>query len=108
MLLCSTVKPFRVSLVEPVAYLSDSYDGEAMYQFGAFGAGTISAWRLAADNAYTFSSARWHPRLRFAVDVASGDRDPANPNLQTFNALFQSGTYSGRAQLLGPANAIRL
>jgi len=79
-----------------------------MYQFGAFGAGTISAWRLAADNAYTFSSARWHPRLRFAVDVASGDRDPANPNLQTFNALFQSGTYSGRAQLLGPYNSIRL
>ena len=25
MLLCSTVKPLRVSLVEPVAYLKDSY-----------------------------------------------------------------------------------
>ena len=25
MLLCSTVKPLRVSLVEPVAYLRDSY-----------------------------------------------------------------------------------
>ena len=26
MLLCSTVKPLRVSLVEPVAYLKDSYE----------------------------------------------------------------------------------
>ena len=85
-----------------------SYDTEAMYQFGEFGSGTINAWRVAADNAYTFSSVRWHPRLGLAVDAASGDRDPANPDLQTFNAMFQSGTYSGRAQILGPDNAIRL
>jgi len=85
-----------------------SYDGEAIYQFGTFGSGTISAWRLAADNAYTLSTVRWRPRLGFAADVASGDRDPANADLQTFNALFQSGNYSGRAQILGPANTIRL
>jgi hypothetical protein len=85
-----------------------TYDTEVMYQFGEFGSGTINAWRVAADNAYTFSSVRWHPRIGFAADVASGDRDPANPDLQTFNALFQSGTYSGRAQILGPNDAIRL
>jgi len=85
-----------------------SYDTEGMYQFGEFGTGTINAWRVAADNAYTITSALWHPRLGLATDVASGDRDPANPDLQTFNALFQSGTYSGRAQILGPSNAIRL
>jgi hypothetical protein len=79
-----------------------------MYQFGAFGPGTISAWRAAADNAYTIVSARWRPRLGFAADIASGDHNPANPDLETFNALFQSGTYSGRAQILGPNNAIRL
>ena len=33
-----------------------SYDTEAMYQFGEFGSGTINAWRVAADNAYTFST----------------------------------------------------
>jgi hypothetical protein len=46
--------------------------------------------------------------LGLAVDAASGDHDPTNPNLQTFNAFFQSGTYSGKAQILGPANTIRL
>jgi Alginate export len=85
-----------------------SYDDEVMYQFGQFGSGSIDAWRAAADHAYTFSTARWHPRLALAADIASGDHTPAIPNLQTFNALFQSGTYSGRAGILGPDNAIRL
>jgi hypothetical protein len=85
-----------------------SYDSEAMYQFGTFGAGTINAWRTATDLGYTLSPALWHPKIGLAADIASGDRDPADPDLQTFNALFQSGTYSGRAQILGPNNAIRL
>jgi hypothetical protein len=79
-----------------------------MYQFGSFGVGTINAWRVAADNWYSFSSVRWRPRIGLATDFASGDKSPANPDLQTFNSLFQSGTYSGRANVLGPDNAIRL
>jgi len=85
-----------------------SFDAEGIYQFGNFGGGTITAWRLADDSAYTFSSIRFRPRVAVATDIASGDRDPRDPHLQTFNALFQSGTYSGRAQILGPNNAIRL
>jgi len=80
------------------------YDTEAMYQFGRFGAGDIRAWRAVANASRTWSSLRWDG----IVDVASGDKDRSNPDLQTFNALFQSGTYSGRAQLLGPNNSIRL
>jgi len=84
------------------------YDAEAIYQFGDFGPAKIAAWRVAADNTYIFSSVRWRPKLGLETDVASGDRDPHNADLQTFDALFQSGTYSGRAQILGPNNAIRL
>jgi len=85
-----------------------AYDAEAMYQFGSFGVGTINAWRVAADNWYSFSSVRWRPRIGLATDFASGDKNPTNPDLQTFNSLFQGGTYSGRANVLGPDNAIRL
>lgn len=85
-----------------------SYDTEAMYQFGKFGSGTINAWRAAADIGRVFLSLPFHPRPGLAADIASGDHNPADPDLQTFNALFQSGTYSGRAQILGPNNAIRL
>lgn len=85
-----------------------SYDAEAMYQFGEFNSTTITAWRVAADSAYTFSTLRWHPRIGLAADVASGDRNSGNPDLQTFYAMFQSGSYSGRAQILGPSNTVRL
>jgi Alginate export len=85
-----------------------NYDAEGISQFGTFGRGEIRAFRAATDTSYGFASARWQPRLGFAADVASGDRDASHPNLQTFNALFQSGTYSGKAQILGPANTIRI
>jgi len=85
-----------------------NYDVEAMLQFGTFGNAGIHAFRIASDTSYFFRGVTWHPRLSFAVDVASGDHDSNRSTLQTFNALFQSGTYSGRAQILGPANTIRL
>ena len=59
------------------------------------------------EGSHLLADAVWSPRLGLVLDVASGDKNPADPNLQTFNALFQSGTYSGRAQLLGPSNSIR-
>jgi hypothetical protein len=85
-----------------------NYDAEGIFQFGTFGRGDIRAFRAASDMSYGFASVRWQPRLGFAADVASGDRHPSDPNLQTFNALFQSGTYSGKAQILGPSNTIRI
>jgi hypothetical protein len=85
-----------------------NYDVEGIFQFGSFGNGDIRAWRIASDTSYELASLQWQPRFGFAADLASGGRDLSNSNLQTFNALFQSGTYSGRAQILGPANTIRI
>jgi hypothetical protein len=84
-----------------------SYDFEGMYQFGRFGAGNIRAWRVVAEASRGFAG-RWNPRVKIDFDVASGDRNRLSPNLGTFNSFFQSGEYSGRAQLLGPSNSIRL
>jgi hypothetical protein len=84
-----------------------SYDFEGMYQFGRFGAGYIRAWRVVAEGSRGFAG-RWNPRVKIDFDVASGDRNRLSPNLGTFNSFFQSGEYSGRAQLLGPSNSIRL
>ncbi len=83
------------------------YDGEVIGQLGKFGESTIRAWRAATEVSYTFS-VRYSPQLGLKADIASGDRNPDDPDLQTFNALFQSGEYSGRAGILGPANAIEL
>jgi hypothetical protein len=84
-----------------------AYDAEAIFQAGHFGSGDIRAWRLVIEGSHLLADAVWSPRLGLVLDAASGDKNRADPNLQTFNALFQSGTYSGRAQLLGPSNSIR-
>jgi len=84
-----------------------AYDFEGMYQFGRFGAGNIRAWRGVAEASRGFVG-RWNPRVKIDFDVASGDGNRSSPNLGTFNSFFQSGEYSGRAQLLGPSNSIRL
>jgi hypothetical protein len=84
-----------------------AYDAEAMFQAGRFGSGDIRASRFVIEGSHLVADAGWSPRLGLVLDVASGDKNPADPNLQTFNAMFQSGTYSGRAQLLGPSNSIR-
>src|SRR5260370_6315783 len=84
-----------------------AYDAEAMFQAGRFGSGDIRAWRAGIEGSHLLADAVWSPRLGLVLDAASGDKNAADPNLQTFKAMFQSGMYSGRAPLLGPSNSIR-
>ncbi|KAF0221060.1 MAG: hypothetical protein FD174_773 [Geobacteraceae bacterium] len=80
------------------------YNFEFVYQWGSFGNGDIRAWTAASDTGYTLSSLPLRPRFGLRADIASGDEDPANPDLQTFNALFPRGAYFSEAGLIGPAN----
>jgi hypothetical protein len=82
------------------------YNFEFIYQWGRVGNGDIRAWTAASDTGYTFSSLPFHPRLGLRANVTSGDRDPKNPNLQTFNPLFPKGSYFSEDNLVGPANHI--
>ncbi|HLO26848.1 MAG TPA: alginate export family protein, partial [Geobacteraceae bacterium] len=78
------------------------------YQWGSFGNGAIRAWTVASDTGYTFVSLPLRPRVGLRADIASGDEDPANPDLQTFNPLFPKGAYFSEAGLIGPANFMDL
>src|SRR5260370_14916732 len=84
-----------------------AYDAEAMLQAGRFGSGDIRAWRFVIEGSHLLADAAWSPRLGLVLDVASGDQNPAGPNLETFNAPFQSGTHSRPPQLLRPSHSIR-
>ncbi len=84
------------------------YNFEFIYQWGSFGNGDIRAWTAASDTGYTFESLPLHPRLGLKADITSGDRDPNNPDLQTFNPLFPKGAYFSEDGLIGPANHIDL
>ncbi len=82
------------------------YNFEFVYQFGSFGSGDIRAWTAASDTGFTFEKAPLKPRLGLKANVTSGDDNPNNPDLQTFNPLFPRGAYFGEPALIGPANHI--
>ncbi len=84
------------------------WDGEAAFQFGKFGDGNIRAWFVGGEAGRTWKEARWSPRLAFRAHVFSGDDDPLDPDLQTFNPLFPKTTFFTQLGLFSPTNAIDL
>ena len=85
------------------------FDVEAAYQFGEFEEGDISAWMFATEAGYTFAEHAWTPRVYLGFDVASGDDDPTDGDLETFNQLFPLGhAYHGYIDVVGRQNVIDL
>lgn len=84
-----------------------AWNWEAMLQRGSFAGQTIRAWSLATETAYTLSGPM-HPRIRLRVNAASGDRDPADTRLGTFNAMFPKGKYFGELSPIGPRNMVNV
>lgn len=84
------------------------HDTEAVFQVGTFdqpaGSQDILAWTIASNTGYTFGDAAWKPRLGLKLNVASGDDDPSDSRLGTFNPLFPRNNYFSDANLLAPYN----
>lgn len=84
------------------------WDVEAHLQFGTFAGGDIRAWSVATDVRYTFTEPFLRPYFELRANVISGDKDPNDRTLGTFNALFPRGKYFGEIGLIGPTNLINL
>ena len=85
------------------------FDLEATYQFGKYGGGAISAWSVAAEGGYTAAAAPLAPRLFLGFDAASGDDDPGDGDLNTFNQLFPTGhPHLGYVDVIGRQNIVDL
>src|SRR5262249_11142929 len=69
------------------------FDAEAMLQSGRMASQDVQAWAIGSLGGYTFAETAWSPRLGLQFDVASGDRNPHDGRLQTFNPLFPNGYY---------------
>jgi hypothetical protein len=80
------------------------FNDEALYQFGSFGSGDISAWSVATDHGYTLANLWGKPRLGLKAAIASGDQNANESDLETLNPLFPRGNYFTEASLLGPQN----
>jgi hypothetical protein len=82
------------------------WDIEGVYQFGDFGQNDIRAWTIASDVGVTLDKVALQPRLGLKADVASGDTDPNDGTLGTFNALYPKFPYFSEANLITPANVM--
>jgi hypothetical protein len=84
------------------------WDLEAMGQTGQVGAQSVQAWAFGNLAGYRFSSLVWSPRLGLQFDGASGDGNPHDGRLGTFNPLFPNGYYVTLAGYTGYVNFIHL
>lgn len=83
------------------------YETEAAYQWGGWANADISAWNWSADGGYTFGETPWKPRIGAGIDWASGDKNPFDRKVETFDSLFQAGhKYFGYIDLIGRQNVL--
>lgn len=82
------------------------YEAEAAGQWGHWAGDTVCALAIALDGGYTFEN-RVKPRLGAGFDWASGDRNPTDTKVETFDQLFPLGhKYFGYLDLVGRQNII--
>jgi hypothetical protein len=87
---------------------SIDWDLEAMRQTGRVGSEDIEAWGFGSLAGYTWTNIRWSPRLGIQLDAASGNKNPNDHQLNTFNPLFPNGYYVTLAGYTGYVNFIHL
>src|ERR1700689_2439384 len=87
---------------------SFDWDVEAMKQTGEIGGENIEAWGFGSLVGYTITKTPCTPRLGIQLDAASGDKNPNDHQLNTFNPLFPNGYYVTLAGYTGYVNFIHL
>ncbi|MEM6724067.1 MAG: alginate export family protein [Bacteroidota bacterium] len=84
-----------------------SFNSEAIVQFGQFGEQNIQAWTISTDLGFTWiEQDQFRSDIGLKLDLISGDQDPMDNTLQTFNPLYPRGGYFGLLAIIGPANLI--
>ena len=80
-------------------------DAEGAWQVGDIGEADISAGFAAADFGWT-TATDWSLRLGGQLFASTGDSDPDDGEVGTFNELFPSGAYLNDAALLRGQNIL--
>ena len=83
-----------------------TFDNEVSGQFGTFAGAEIRAWGLASFTSYRFTDLPFAPKATFGLNYTSGDSNPSDRRLDTFNPLFARGDYYGDTTTLTGANVI--
>lgn len=81
---------------------------EAVAQFGTFADQSIAAWTLGTEIGHKFTETPLTPDAVLRFNIVSGDSNPNDNHLGTFNAMFPKGKYFGELSPVGPTNIISL
>lgn len=87
---------------------SSYWNVEAALQRGSFDGGSSSAWGIASEIGHRFVDRHLQPEFKLAADIVSGDGDPGDSRLGTFNPMFPNGKYLGALTPVGPRNLIHV
>jgi hypothetical protein len=81
------------------------YEAHLLRQYGSIGSDSVSAYAMNFDLGYTWSKARLHPRIYADYAYASGDKNPLDGRINTFDQIYPSnhGLY-GIVDLFGWQN----
>lgn len=80
---------------------------EGALQGGHFAGYRRSGWGIGGEVGHRFLDAPMKPDLSLLTEVISGDDNPHDRHLGTFNPLFPRGKYFGALSPIGPRNLIR-
>jgi hypothetical protein len=83
------------------------FEAEGMLQRGSFAGQKIRAWGGSVGGGYTLA-APWKPRIGLRLDTGSGDGNPNDGRLQTFNPLFPKGAYFNETSLTSWSNLVAI
>ncbi len=84
------------------------FDNEFVYQTGDFGGQRIQAWTVSFNLNRPFPLWGGIVGIGLKTEAISGDRDPGDNQLNTFDALYPRGAYFGRVARFGPSNLFDL
>ncbi|MBC7880082.1 MAG: alginate export family protein [Anaerolineae bacterium] len=76
------------------------YDVDLSTQVGTFDERKIEASAISGNFGYTLRELPWQPRLGLKANFATGDKNPSDNLLQTFNPLYPAAPLFGSEALL--------
>ncbi len=80
------------------------FNEEGMYQFGDFADDDIKAWGIATETGFTFDDVPLQPRIGARYDIATGDKNKADGEVNTFNPLYPRNSWYTLASLSSWSN----